>query len=54
MTMVELAERANMQQGHLSRLERGHLPYNQQTLERLAEALRVSPGMLIDVDPEKS
>ncbi len=54
MTMVELAQQANMQQGHLSRLERGQLPYNQQTLERLAEALRVSPGMLIDVDPEKS
>jgi transcriptional regulator with XRE-family HTH domain len=54
MTMVELAQQANMQQGHLSRLERGHLPYNQQTLERLAEALRVSPGMLIDLDPEKS
>ena len=34
MTMVELAQKADMLQGHLSRLERGHLPYNQQSLER--------------------
>ena len=51
MTMVELALKAGMQQGHLSKLERGVMPYTQQSLERVAEALGVTPGALIDLAP---
>ena len=54
MTMVELAEKAGMHQGHLSKLERGLMPYTQQTLERVADALRVTPGALIDTAPPKN
>ncbi len=53
MTMVELAEKAGMHQGHLSKLERGLMPYTQQSLERLSEALRLTPGALIDTAPLK-
>lgn len=51
MTMVELAEKAEIDQGQLSKLERGLLPYNQPNLERLAEVLRVTPAQLIETRP---
>lgn len=54
MTMMELAEKSDMNQGHLSRLERGLLPYNQQNLERIGEALRVTPAMLLEGVPAKN
>ncbi len=54
LTMIELAEKAGMHQGHLSKLERGLMPYTQQSLERLAEALRLTPGALIDKAPPKN
>ncbi len=54
MTMMELAEKADMNQGQLSRLERGLLPYNQQNLERLGEALGVTPAMLLEGIPSKN
>lgn len=53
LTMMELAEKAGMHQGHLSKLERGLMPYTQQSLERLAEALRLTPGALIDTAPSR-
>jgi transcriptional regulator with XRE-family HTH domain len=53
MTMMELAEKAGMHQGHLSKLERGLMPYTQQSLERVAKALRVTPGALIDASPSR-
>jgi transcriptional regulator with XRE-family HTH domain len=53
MTMMELAEKAGMHQGHLSKLERGLMPYTQQSLERVAKALRVTPGSLIDASPSR-
>ncbi len=53
MTMMELAFKAGMHQGHLSKLERGLMPYTQQTLERVANALRVTPGALIDTAPSQ-
>ena len=53
MTMMELAEKAGMHQGHLSKLERGLMPYTQQSLERVAQALRVTAGALIDTVPTK-
>lgn len=52
--MMELAEKADMNQGQLSRLERGLLPYNQQNLERLGEALGVTPAMLLEGVPSKN
>lgn len=53
MTMVELAEKAEMHQGHLSRLERGLIPYTQPSLEKIAQALRVTPGTLLDTPPKQ-
>jgi transcriptional regulator with XRE-family HTH domain len=53
MTMMELAEEADIDQGHLSKLERGLLPYNQPNLERLAIALRVTTAVLIERGPKK-
>ncbi len=54
MTMVELAEGSDVDQGQLSKLERGLLPYNQQNLERIAKALGVTPAILIEIDPGKA
>jgi transcriptional regulator with XRE-family HTH domain len=53
MTMVELAAKAGMDQGHLSKLERGLLQYTQQNLESLAVALGVTPAILLESGPEK-
>lgn len=53
MTMMELAEKADIDQGHLSKLERGLLPYNQPNLERLAIALCVTTAVLIERGPKK-
>ncbi|MCR9179652.1 MAG: helix-turn-helix domain-containing protein [Erythrobacteraceae bacterium] len=53
MTMVELAAKAGMDQGHLSKLERGLLQYTQQNLESLAAALGVTPASLLESGPEK-
>lgn len=49
--MVELAANAGMDQGQLSKLERGLLQYTQQNLENLARALNVTPAMLLDSVP---
>ncbi len=54
MTMVELSKMADIDQGHLSKLERGLLPYNQPTLERIARALGVTPATLLDGNPKKT
>lgn len=51
--MVELAAKAGMDQGHLSKLERGLLQYTQQNLESLAAALGVTPASLLESGPEK-
>jgi transcriptional regulator with XRE-family HTH domain len=53
MTMVELAAKAGMDQGHLSKLERGLLQYTQQNLESLAAALGVTPAALLESEPPK-
>lgn len=48
LTLADLAKRARMDYSNLSKLERGLLPYSQQTLERLALALDTSaPALLI-------
>lgn len=40
-----------MDKGNLSKIERGLLPYNQDLLERLAEALATEPASLLMRDP---
>ena len=40
-----------MDKGNLSKVERGLLPYNQELLERLADALMTDPASLLMRDP---
>lgn len=42
-----------MDKGNLSKIERGLLPYNQELLERLADALMTDPASLIMRDPSQ-
>lgn len=49
--MVELAAKAGIDQGQLSKLERGLLQYTQQNLEALAQALNITPSTLLEADP---
>lgn len=49
-----LAERVPMDKGNLSKIERGLLPYNQDLLERLAEALSTDPASLLMRDPSNT
>lgn len=46
-----LASRVPMDKGNLSKVERGLLPYNQDMLERLADALGTDPASLLMRDP---
>lgn len=50
-SLDQLAERVPMDKGNLSKIERGLLPYNQELLERLAEALGTDPASLIMRNP---
>ncbi len=43
-----------MDKGNLSKIERGLLPYNQELLERLADALMTDPASLIMRDPTQT
>lgn len=43
-----------MDKGNLSKIERGILPYNQDLLERLAEALMTDAASLLMRDPSNS
>lgn len=40
-----------MDKGNLSKIERGLLPYNQELLERLADALMTDPASLLMRNP---
>jgi transcriptional regulator with XRE-family HTH domain len=51
MSLEQLASRVPMDKGNLSRVERSLLPYNQEMLERLAEALQTEPASLLMRDP---
>ncbi len=53
-SLDQLAERVPMDKGNLSKIERGILPYNQDLLERLADALMTDPASLIMRDPSQS
>jgi transcriptional regulator with XRE-family HTH domain len=51
MSLEQLAARVPMDKGNLSKVERSLLPYNQEMLERLAEALGTEPASLLMRDP---
>jgi transcriptional regulator with XRE-family HTH domain len=51
MSLDVLAARVPMDKGNLSKVERGILPYNQEMLERLADALMTDPASLLMRDP---
>lgn len=46
-----LAEKAGVDKGNLSKLERGLLPYKQDVLERIAEALDATVEEILTRDP---
>lgn len=50
-SLDQLAERVPMDKGNLSKIERGLLPYNQELLERMADALMTDPASLIMRNP---
>ncbi len=50
-SLERLASMIPMDKGNLSKIERGILQYNQELLERLAEALRTEPASLLMRDP---
>lgn len=52
LTMEELAQLSGMNQGNLSKLERALQPYTQANLEKIANALQVSPATLLEGDPD--
>ena len=54
MSLDQLADRVPMDKGNLSKVERGILPYNQDLLERLADALMTDPASLLMRDPTDS
>jgi transcriptional regulator with XRE-family HTH domain len=51
MSLEQLAARIPMDKGNLSKVERGILPYNQEMLERIADALGTDPASLLMRDP---
>lgn len=51
LTIVALGASMDMTPGNLSRLERGEVPYSQESLERAAAALGVSPADLLSRPP---
>lgn len=53
-SLDQLAERVPMDKGNLSKVERGILPYNQDLLERLADALMTDPASLLMRDPTRA
>jgi len=53
MSLEQLAARIPMDKGNLSRVERGLLPYNQEMLERLADALNIDAASLLIRNPSE-
>ena len=53
LTQQKLAELAGMAHTSIGRLERGESAFEQETLERLAEALDISASELLFINPEK-
>jgi transcriptional regulator with XRE-family HTH domain len=53
-SLDKLAQMVPMDKSNLSKVERGILPYNQEMLEHLAEALMTDPASLLMRDPSQS
>lgn len=53
-SLDKLAGMVPMDKSNLSKVERGMLPYNQEMLERLADALMTDPASLLMRDPTSS
>jgi transcriptional regulator with XRE-family HTH domain len=53
MTQAELAKAANMSASNLNQIEAGKTGYTQSTLERIAAVLKVSPAVLLSVNPRE-
>lgn len=53
LTQEQAAERFDISQGQLSRIERGDTPYNQDFIEKAADAYRCEPADLIMRDPTR-
>ena len=51
LTQARAAERVEIDEATLSRIERGHLPYNQDLLERLAHAYTCEVSDLLTINP---
>lgn len=51
LTQEQASERLEIEQGTLSKIERGLVPYNQDFLERAALAYGCEPSDLLDIDP---
>ena len=51
LTQEQLAARAEVTPGTISQLEKGRINYTQPTLEAIADAMQISPGDLLNVDP---
>src|SRR5262245_3798743 len=54
MTLEELAEKSEVSAAQISRIERGDKGWSVDSLEKLAGALNVRPGQLLDEAPEQS
>ncbi len=54
LTLTQLGHLAGVDHGNLSKLERGIFPYSQAVLEKLADALGVSPAMLLSFSPAEA
>lgn len=52
-SLDKLADMVPMDKSNLSKVERGILPYNQEMLERLADALSTDPASLLMRDPTR-
>jgi transcriptional regulator with XRE-family HTH domain len=53
MTQAELARAADMSASNLNQIEAGNTGYTQSTLERIAAVLKVSPAVLLSVNPRE-
>ena len=51
LSAVELARLSGLTGSFISQIEKGRSRYTQQSLEALADALSITPGLLLDVDP---
>ncbi|MFG1302681.1 helix-turn-helix transcriptional regulator [Xanthobacter autotrophicus] len=53
LTQEQVAARVDMSRENYSRVERGLIPYSQDALEQIADALSCEPGDLLGRDPFK-